>query len=307
MARVQTWLCISLLAITSVGCVPQEKYNALRTESEALTAQLTTSEREKSEAVAARDLLQRQLEKIGGGADSKDALLVSLTTENGQLHTENADLKVRLNDALGKVGTTVILDPKLNAALQQFAAENPDLVDFDQNRGMVKFKSDVTFSPGSAVLTPTAASAIDRFAQIVNSPSAAGYELMVVGHTDNVPVSHDATRKAGHFDNWYLSAHRAISVSTELQKQAVNPARLEVAGCADQRPVASNSSPAGKALNRRVEVLITSATMHSAIAAAPAPSAPTPMKAAARFVKQDPNKDANKDVVVTPKRPSLNK
>src|SRR6185437_7409218 len=112
---------------------------------------------------------------------------------------------------------------------------NPDLVAFDENRGVVKFKSDVTFAAGSAVLNPSAASAIDSFATILNSPAAAGYELMVVGHTDNVPVSHAATKAAGHFNNWYLSAHRAIAVSAELQKQSVSAGRLEVAGCAEQR------------------------------------------------------------------------
>ena len=110
----------------------------------------------------------------------------------------------------------------MNDALQSFANENPGLVDFDSARGIVKFKSDVTFSAGSAEVTSQAQQAIDRFAQILNSPAAASYELMVVGHTDSTPVANPATIKAGHKNNWYLSAHRAIGVSDVLQRDRVS-------------------------------------------------------------------------------------
>ena len=69
-------------------------------------------------------------------------------------------------------------------------------------------------------------------------------------------MHNQATINAGHKDNWYLSSHRAISVSNELQKNGVNPARIGVVGYADQRPVMANSSAAGQQQNRRVEVLI---------------------------------------------------
>ena len=45
----------------------------------------------------------------------------------------------------------------------EFARQNRDLVDFDANRGIVKFKSDVTFAPGSAEVTPRAKDVIARF------------------------------------------------------------------------------------------------------------------------------------------------
>ena len=61
-------------------------------------------------------------------------------------------------------------------------------VDFDSARGIVKFKSDITFTSGSADLTPRAAEAISRFAGILNSAAAGGYELQVAGHTDNQQV-----------------------------------------------------------------------------------------------------------------------
>ena len=47
---------------------------------------------------------------------------------------------------------------------------------------------------------------------------------MVAGHTDNTRVVNPATIQAGHKDNWYLSAHRAISVGKELPSDQRQPA-----------------------------------------------------------------------------------
>jgi chemotaxis protein MotB len=89
---------------------------------------------------------------------------------------------------------------------------------------------------------------------------------MVAGHTDSTRVSRPETIQAGHKDNWYLSAHRAIAVAEELQKQGVNGQRLGVIGYADKRPVAGNDTAAGRAQNRRVEVLILPTTVHASSA-----------------------------------------
>src|SRR5207248_2241253 len=148
-------------------------------------------------------------------------------------------------------------------------------------------KSDVTFASGDATVTSRAKEVIGRFSQILNSPAANGYELMVAGHTDNTRVSNPSTLKNGHLDNWYLSAHRAITVGAELRQHNVNPQRLAVVGYADQRPVASNASESGKAQNRRVEVLILPTTIRSSSFAS---SGNTPAAAPRRAVNM--NKDA---------------
>lgn len=309
MARAHTWLAISLLSFVSMGCVSAEKYSAARMDADQYATRLSQVEREKAEATAARDLLQRQLANVGLSQNQKDSLVINQANQINDLQNQLSDLNRRYAEAASHVGQVVQLPQDLNDALKGFAAAYPDLVEFDSTRGIVKFKSDVTFSPGSAILTPTAASAIDRFSSIVNSSAAAGYELEVVGHTDNVRVSHPATIAAGHKDNWYLSAHRAIAVSNELQHQGVSPARLEVAGCADQRPVASNSTDAGRAQNRRVEVLILPTTVHGMVAEsspAPAPIARTAsLRTPARAVGL--NKDFNKDAGTDSGKPGLNK
>src|SRR3712207_6933501 len=65
--------------------------------------------------------------------------------------------------------------------------------------------------------------------------------ILVVGHTDDQPVSNPNTIKAGHRDNWYLSAHRAISVGQRLMQVGVNRQRVQVA---DRKSTRLNSSHA---------------------------------------------------------------
>ena len=279
------------------GCVSQEKYTALKLDRDRYAEQLGQAQNEASAARSEADAYKNQLANIGNTTESKDALFVNLTNENAELKRQMDELNRRYADAVNKVGTGTALPVALTNELSQFASQNPNLVEFDEKRGIVKFKSDLTFAPGSATLTPQARQAIGRFAQILNSPSASSYELMVAGHTDNTNVVNPATIQAGHKDNWHLSAHRAISVGKELTDQQINAERLAVTGYADKRPVASNSSESGKQQNRRVEVLIlpTQVRSKNAVAASPAAGQQAPTRTpavAAPAATPKPNKDS---------------
>jgi chemotaxis protein MotB len=269
MARMLKWLGLATLSfsLTSlvVGCVPQEKYNAKVLENSALTEQLDSAQQEASTSEAAAKAYKQQLDDLNSRLDTAQAMDTNLESQRSDLASQLAALDAKYKDALNappkveqivQAGGGNALPAPLNDALTQFAAANPDLVEFDAARGVVKFKSDVTFATGSAQLTPEAQTVIDRFATILNSAAAAEYELQVAGHTDNVPVTNPATISAGNKDNWYLSAHRAISVGRQLMSQGVGAGRIAVVGYGDQRPVADNATAAGRKMNRRVEVLI---------------------------------------------------
>ncbi len=80
-------------------------------------------------------------------------------------------------------------------------------------------------------------------------------EITIEGHTDNVPIS---KKDVGMYKtNWELSATRALSVLHYVSKRSnANPARLGAVGYGEFRPVASNDTEEGRALNRRVEIVI---------------------------------------------------
>ena len=291
MARMSHWFGMAVLSASLVGCVSQEKYNAMKMDRDQLAERLGTSDGQIQSLQAERDAYKNQLNSVLAGGSNQQALVSNLTQQLGNLQSQYDTLNRQYEDALGKMGTAVALPQPVTDALNQFARENPDLVDFDSARGIVKFKSDITFSSGSAILTPRAADAITRFASILNSAAASGYELQVAGHTDNTRVLQESTIKAGHKDNWYLSAHRAISVSEAMQKDGVSPARLAVMGYADQHPIADNNTTAGKAQNRRVEVLILPTRAQASGFASRSTSTPRNTSRARKPVTPDFNKD----------------
>jgi chemotaxis protein MotB len=260
-------LALAAVSFALTGCVTStDKFQAEKIENEHLRQQLGDAQRQAQTAAAERDVLKNQIAMQGDGINGQNGLITNLTQQNQALAAENADIKRRYEEALGKVNTGgIALPAPLSNALDGFAKENPELVDFDAGRGIVKFKTDFTFAKGSDALTDKAKQAITRFASILNSDAAKTYELMVAGHTDSTPVVNPQT-KVKHPDNWYLSSHRAIAVGDELLKHQVNGQRIAVVGYADQRPIANNGTSEGQAQNRRVEVLILPSTVRSSIA-----------------------------------------
>lgn len=289
MTRFTRLVAVSALGLSLTGCVTQEKYNALRLDRDRLAEANAKAQADALTAQREAEIFRNQLAQLQNAGGTTEGLITNLQQQNASLQAQLEALNAKYLDAVNRGAQGVaVLTPELNDALRQFAAQNPDLVEFDSARGMVKFKSDLTFATGDATLTPKAKDAITRFASILNSPAASGYELLVAGHTDSTPVVNPATIQKGHKDNWYLSSHRAISVGQDLIANRVNPQRIGVVGYADQRPAASNASESGKAQNRRVEVLILPTTVRGSVAS----STPAPKAAAKAAPKAELNKDA---------------
>jgi chemotaxis protein MotB len=298
MARKLQWFGLFALAFAVTGCTSTDKYTAVKLENESLRTQLSDSEAKANAARAQADAYQRQLGLLSDGVNGREGLVNNLNQQLSAKDALLAELTAKYEAALNNRGTAVALPEVVTNALNTFAQQNPDLVDFDQARGIVKFKTDFTFATGSNVVTDKAKAAIARFAQILNSEAAKGYELMIAGHTDNTPVVNPQTKQK-HPDNWYLSSHRAIAVGEELQKHQINAQRIAVVGYGEQRPIAANTTTEGKAQNRRVEVLILPSTVRSTVAKSSPSKAGTPAA----------SKSFNKDTTVAqPDRtPALNK
>jgi len=75
--------------------------------------------------------------------------------------------------------------------------------------------------------------------------------VLIEGHTDNDPY-HGTVIK----DNWDLSVKRATAIVRVLQSESVSPKQITAAGRSEYIPVASNKSSAGKAKNRRIEIVL---------------------------------------------------
>ena len=112
----------------------------------------------------------------------------------------------------------------------------------------IELSSGLLFPSGDALPLDAAFGLIDRISEIL-----APYEnpVHVEGFTDNVPM------RAGNYPtNWELSAARAASVVRMLSNGGVNPDRLAAVGYGEFRPVADNTTAAGRKANRRVVLLV---------------------------------------------------
>lgn len=79
-------------------------------------------------------------------------------------------------------------------------------------------------------------------------------KLIIIGHTDSIPFRNDVVGPIT--SNWDLSALRASKIAQYLVKLGAPPEKLEVRGLSKYHPIAPNSTPDGRAKNRRVEFII---------------------------------------------------
>ena len=92
----------------------------------------------------------------------------------------------------------------------------------------------------------------DVMAKISDQLAALPGQVIVAGHTDDIPIATNRFRS-----NWELSASRAVTVAHALlDNLALDPRRLVVEGHADSKPLVPNDSPEHRARNRRVEIIL---------------------------------------------------
>jgi chemotaxis protein MotB len=254
-------LLYAAVGLPQFGCVSRDEY--LRTKfaldnSQARVAGLETElddERRQNSILRARnESLQREKETL-------DALAENLRAENAKLDALSKDLLGKMNDFLAKGIPSKIdvvevkLPPELDRALKDFAARYPETVEYDPARGAVRWKSDLTFALGSDEVREAAKQPLREFANIVQSTAATGFEIVIVGHTDNVPIKRSVARFP---TNWHLSCFRSVAVMFVLHEAGLEFTRMGVMGYGEHRPREANPPTGGNERNRRVEIFLVS-------------------------------------------------
>ncbi len=257
-------LCTAGLGLLG-GCVSQEQYDQL------MAANMRCNEQVQNLAASNEHLrrenktLKDRLSAAGSTLGSRQEEFGVLERQNEQLRSSLEQLRERYEKLIGRdapppVAPLAVLPEKVNLALKNFAEKNPGLVEYLEEHGMLKFKSDLTFKPGSDFVQPGAKDVLQQFARIVQGPQAKKFNVYIAGHTDNMPIAKRSTKRR-HPNNWYLSVHRAVAVQDVLTDAGVAPERLGAMGFGKHHPVVPNKTGAnGKKLgaeaNRRVEIWV---------------------------------------------------
>ena len=132
-----------------------------------------------------------------------------------------------------------LLKPEIDAGKVQVR----DLVD----RSIITIPGDGFFKSGSVDVSPEVMPLLVRIGEELRRIPG---QILVTGHTDNQPI-----RSLRFPSNWHLSKERAQAVNTILTAE-VKAERVRSEGLADTQPIADNSSAAGRATNRRVEITL---------------------------------------------------
>jgi chemotaxis protein MotB len=142
------------------------------------------------------------------------------------------------------------LSEKLQKMIDQQGLHEMARVEANETKIKLVLTAPVLFALGKAELKPEALPIIEGIAKALAQPPLSK-DIMVEGHTDNVPIS------AGRYaSNWDLSAARANAVVQILIQQGVAPEHLTGTGYGEYRPAAANDSPAHRAQNRRIEISV---------------------------------------------------
>ena len=158
----------------------------------------------------------------------------------------DADLQKQI-DAVGATGKSN------NAAIKQLQS---DLMALKGQVEMVDMKASakptlvatVNFGSGQTSLSSKAKGMLDGVADQLMASDA---KIVVVGHADGTPVLRGSYRS-----NWDLSQSRANSAVKYLKSKGIDASRIEAVGMAHTKPIAPQNTAAGRAMNRRVEVIL---------------------------------------------------
>ena len=243
-------VCAAMI-ITS-GCVSEQQFKDLKLQNTAQERRIKELESQLQTATLELDQAKRQVEALSGkGGIEMNALQQKVAALEDEIAKKKALIEAMQKQLLGATQ----LPAELSSMLEDWA-KGSDLVSFDAARGIVKFKSDLLFEKGSDEVAPTAMAAVKALCGILNTDQAKEFDIIIAGHTDDLPILKPDT-KAKHPSNWYLSAHRAISILDVMTNNGIVSERASIRGFGEYRPVVPNElDKKGNPQNRRVEIYI---------------------------------------------------
>jgi len=229
-----------------------QKYDALQKNYSSLEESYDALEQNSSAAILENS---RQNRELLAQLDEKEA---DLLTEKNRLEKLQKDLSLRSQRIDELESVIAAKDAKMNAlknavsnALTNFEGKGLSVEQKD-GKVYVSMENKLLFDSGSWAVNQEGRKAVKQLGSVLaQNPDIA---VLIEGHTDNVPYGGSGQLK----DNWDLSTKRATSIVQILRENnQIDPQSLTAAGRGEYAPIANNDSEAGKAKNRRIEVILT--------------------------------------------------
>lgn len=261
-------LMTAIVALAATGCVSKKKYATLDADYKSLQSEYNTTQLALTECQTGGKSLQAMLADAKKGNEDLQKNYSELQNLLNQSMTNNSQGNVNISKLVDEINASnkyikQLIDAKsksdsLNMVLTNNltrSLSSSELRDVDVKvlKGVVyiSLADNMLFRSGSYQISDKAMDILSKIAKIIKDYK--DYDVLVEGNTDNVPISKTNIR-----NNWDLSALRASSVVQVLQdKFGVDPSRLTAGGRGEYNPIATNSTPEGRQLNRRTQIIIT--------------------------------------------------
>ena len=222
----------------------QKQNSGLSSRASDLERQLADSNRE----LAASMALAAGLQAGSGDKDKLAADLAAARQRNAELESELAALRGELSAEMAKLKEA---QRGLIRALRPEIEKGDITVDLNNERLIINLASGYLFSSGKDELKPAGVDALKQVGAVLKDFPE--YKVAVDGHTDNRPIQ--GALKKRFPTNKELSESRAANAAKALAEGGLGAATTH--GYADTKPVEPNTTDAGRAKNRRVEIRVT--------------------------------------------------
>ncbi|QKJ29846.1 OmpA family protein [Mucilaginibacter mali] len=259
---------LALTAVLAQGCVSNKKYaelqasyNKLQDDTRDLNVKYQTSQQQLSGANSRVKSLEDQIAEARRNQSALQAALDKCLASGSQGNMNVSKLVDEINASNKYIKHLIEVKSKsdsLNMVLtnnltRSLSREEMKDVDVQVLKGVVyiSLSDNMLYKSGSYEISDKAGATLSKIAKIIMDYQ--GYDVLIEGNTDNVPIMQTNIR-----NNWDLSALRASSVVQALQKNYnVDPKRLTAGGRGEYNPLTDNTTDAGKARNRRTQIIIT--------------------------------------------------
>jgi len=238
-------LGITLSSLLLGSCVSNKKFN----ESQSALANARKRASELSDDLDnTKSRLQLMEEANSSAADQLDEKDKKLTENQKEL----ADQQERLQQLQSLIdrqkAQTESLRQKMANALGNFSSDQLSV--FTKNgKVYVSLSEKLLFPSGSAVVNTEGKDALSKVADALNENR--DINVNIEGHTDSIPI------RLKFEDNWALSVARSTAIVRLLTNTyMVDPVRITASGRSQYEPVADNTTPEGRAKNRRTEIVL---------------------------------------------------
>lgn len=141
------------------------------------------------------------------------------------------------------------LKTKLNTVIKRYKFESSVSLEENERGIVIHIVDDILFNSGRAVLTGDSKKVLQELADILR---VLPNDIRIEGHTDNINI-----HSAQYPSNWHLSVARALNTAYYLiENEGLSPDKVSIVGNSEYKPIDDNTTPEGRAKNRRVDIVI---------------------------------------------------